>query len=47
MPDLESDSGVSPLSSGLNSSDLDVDIEGEELRQANAILGGRSFFWKR
>ena len=47
MPDLESDSGVSPLSSGLDSSDLDVDIVGEEMRQANAILAGRSFFRKR
>ena len=46
MPDLESDSGASPLSSGLDSSDF-VDIVGEEMRQANAILTGRSFFWKR
>ena len=43
MPDLETDSDTFPLPSGTDSTDLDADIVGEEMRQANAILASRSF----
>ena len=46
MPDLETDSGTLPPPSGTDSTDLDADIVGEDMRQAKAILAGRSFFRK-
>ena len=46
MPDLETDSGTLTPPSTKDSTDLDADIMGEEVRQANAIIASRSFFRK-
>ena len=46
MPDLDTDSGTLPPPSGTDSTDLDAGIVGEEMKQAKAILAGRSFFKK-
>eukprot|EP00891_Asterochloris_glomerata_P007760 jgi/Astpho2/7760/Aster-07599 len=46
MPDLEIDSGTIPAPFGTDSTDLDADIVGEEVKQAKAILASRSFFRK-
>ena len=46
MRDLDTDSGTFPQPSGTDSTDLDADIAGEEMKQANAILAGRSFHRK-
>ena len=42
MPDLETESGTPTPPSGTDSTDLDADTVGEELRQAKAILASRS-----
>ena len=46
MPDLDTDSGTFTLPSSIDSTDLDADIVGEEVRQAKAIIASRSFFRK-